>query len=1085
MRRFLFVLSAFALLAAGPAHAGEARLLRMPDIHGDTVVFVYAGDLWTVNRAGGTARRLTTFAGMERFPKFSPDGKWIAFTGDYDGNDEVYVIPAGGGEPRRLTWHPGSDQVITWSPDSREVYFRSKRLSPNRRYDRMFHVPVGGGWPEPVALPICERISFSPRGTDLAAYTELNREFRTWKRYTGGTAEDIWIYDFKANRSEKITDWVGTDRFPMWHGDRIYFNSDRENWKLNLYAYDVSTKAVTKLTDFKEYDVRWPSLGGDAIVFENGGWLYVVDLPDGTPRKIPVELSTDAVWARPALTRVSDLIGGASVSPSAKRVAFEARGDLFTVPAEHGDVRPLTADSGVYQRYPAWSPDGRWISCFSDATGEYELYVLPQDGSTPPRQVTSGSRSFRFSQAWSPDSKTVAFADKTWSLWTADVATGKTTRVDKSEVADITEYAWSPDSRWLAYVKLDDNNMGSIFLRARDGGEPVRVTGALTDDYAPAFSADGRYLYFLSNRHFNPTFGDFAFEYVLTDATGIYAVALAADTPEPFPPRSDEETPGAGDAQGGNKAGKSGDTEAKEVTVRVDPEGIGDRISEVPVPAGNYRDLAATGDKLFFLSREEAGGDDEDEAPRGGAVLKYFDTAKREVKTVLAGVRSYQLTPDGAKVLVQAGRSWAIVDAAEDQKPGDGTLDTSGLETVVDFPAEWKEMFVDAWRLERDFYYDPAMHGVDWPAMRERYEPLVAYVRYRDDLNYVIGELIAELSTSHTYVGGGDRPEVRRIGVGLLGADFEADRGAGRYRFSRILRLSNWDETVLAPLAQTGVEVHEGDYLIAVDGEPVTTDRSVYAWFQNADGKQVRITVNSRPSDEGGRTYTVKPVGNEIPLRYEAWVEANRERVYAATGGEVAYIHMPDTAMEGVKRFSRDFYNQTDKKGLILDGRYNSGGFIPDYMVDRLSRPFLGYWSNREGRDSRTPGAAIEGPKACVTNSWAGSGGDAIPYFFREAGLGPIVGTRTWGGLVGISRDIRLMDGGGVTMPDFGFWIPGKGWQVENHGVDPDHVVLNRPEEVMAGHDPQLEKAIELVKAALAAAPPAAKRPPYPDKSPR
>ncbi len=1093
MRTFLLVcgLAAVTLLTSAPdARAGEGRLLRMPAIHGDQVVFTYAGDLWTVGRSGGTARRLTTHDGDEDLARISPDGKWIAFTGQYDGNTDVYVMPAEGGEPRRLTFHPGADQVITWSPDSKEIYFRSSRMSSTRRYDRVFHVPVEGGWPEPVALPICERLSFSPQGTDRAAFTWLNREFRTWKRYRGGTAEDIWIYDFKRQKSSRVTDWEGTDRFPMWHGNTIYFLSDRENWKLNLWAYDVDTRQFSRVTDFKEYDVRWPSLGGDSIVFENGGWLYVLDLPDGKPRKIDVSLETDAVSARPELKNVSDLIGGAGLSPSAKRAVFEARGEIFTVPAEHGDVRRLTSTPGVYERFPAWSPDGRWVSYFSDETGEYELYVRPQDGSGEPRQVTHGRSSFMFSQKWSPDSRKIAFPDKTWSLFWVDVESGKVTPVDKSEIDDIREYAWSPDSQWLTYVKLDPNDYGSIWVHSLDSGKGARVTDRLTDDFSPGFGPDGKYLYFLSKRHLNPTFGDFAFEYVLEDASGLYAVSLAKDTPRPFPPLSDEETPKSEDSgkakEGakGKKQDKDEEASAESVPVMIDVDGLAGRVSEVPVPAGDYSDLIPADGKLFYLSRGSADAGDEG-PPRGHDELLYFDSDKREVKTVLVGIGGYELTPDAAKVLYRSGPTWGIVDASENQKVGDGRLDTGGLMTVVDPRAEWHEIFVDAWRLERDFYYDPGMHGLDWKAMRARYEPLVDHVGSRADLNYVIGELIGELSTSHTYVYGGDQPEVRHVNVGLLGADFSLDRGAGRYRFAGILENSNWDEDVIAPLARPGVDIHEGDYLIAVDGESVTADRSVYAWFQNLAGKQVKLTVGPSPDGKNTREATVTPIGSEGALRYEQWVAANRQRVYDATDGRVAYIHMPNTAMAGVKRFSRDFYNQTDKEGVILDGRFNSGGFIPDYMVDRLSRPFLGLWSRREGRDFRTPQAAIVGPKVCVTNSWAGSGGDAIPYFFREAGLGPIVGTRTWGGLVGISRGIRLLDGGSVTIPDFGFWIPGKGWQVENHGVDPDYEVINLPEELAAGRDPQLEKAIELVKAELAKTPPRAARPSYPTRNDR
>ncbi len=1079
----LFFAAVVLLGLAMPAGAEEGRLLRTPDIHGDQVVFVYAGDLWTVNRAGGEAMRLTVHEGRERTPKFSPDGKWIAFTGDYDGNPDVYVIPSTGGEPRRLTFHPGNDEVVEWSPDGKEVYFRSRRLSPTYRYNRVFHVPVEGGFPEVFPLPICERISFSPRGTDLVAFTELNREYRTWKRYKGGTAERIWIFDFASNRSREITGWEGTDRFPMWHGNTIYFNSDREKGKLNLYGYNTETEAVTKLTDFAEYDVRYPSLGGDAIVFENGGWLYVVDLPDGTPKKIDVQLYTDAVNARPALTNVSRDVQGGAISPSAKRVVFGARGELFTVPAEKGDVRQITRTPGVFERYPTWSPDGKWIAYFADATGEYELYVRAQDGSGEARQVTHGGKSFRTGPVWSPDSKKVLFADQTWSIFFADVESGKVTKVDHSDVTEIEDYAWSPDSRWVAYAKADLNNFPAIWVYSVDGNETERVTDSQYPDYSPSFGPEGKYLYFLSDRHYNPTFNSYAFEYVLRDATGLYALALTKDTPRPFPPESDEETPAEDDSGKDEKKDEEkdkGDEGDGEVTVSIDFDGILDRLSEFPVPPGSYGHLTATEGKTFFVSSSGA----MDDGPGGGNALMFFDHEEREVKTALEGINGYELTPDGSKILYAAGGSYGIVDAAEGQSTHDGTLDLSELETVVDPHAEWAEMFRDAWRLERDFFYDPAMHGLDWNAIYERYQPLIPFVRHRDDLNYVIGEMIGELSTSHAYVGGGDYPDVARVGVGLLGAVYEPDARSGRYRFASIYTLSNWDEDVIAPLAQPGVEVKLGDYLIEVNGVPVTTETSVYAAFQNTAGRQITILVNDRPNADGAREYTVMPVRDEQPLAYEQWVEDNRQKVLDGSDGKIGYIHMPDTAFEGVKRFSRDFYAQTDKSGLILDGRYNSGGFIPDYVVDRLSRPFLGLWSRRYGDDFRTPGAAIIGPKVCVTNAWAGSGGDAIPYFFREAGLGPVVGTRTWGGLVGISHNIRLMDGGRVTMPNFGFWIPGKGWEVENHGVEPDYEVLNRPEEMMAGRDPQLEKAIDLAVEALKSVPPRPERPKYPVKRP-
>ncbi len=1088
------IISVLLLVLFNLALAEETRLLRFPDIYRDKIVFVYAGDLWTVSAEGGMARRLTSFDGYEVFPKFSPDGRLIAFTGSYDGNGDVYVIPAKGGEPRRLTYRPGTGQpsgglslddwVVDWFPGGKEILFRSAREAfPSRK---LFRISVDGGFPESLKLPEAGLASFSPDGGKIA-YNRKSREFRTWKRYYGGTAQDIWIYDLNTDAVKRITKWKGTDNFPMWSGDKIYFTSDREH-TLNIYCYDLKTEKIRKITHHKEYDVKWPSLGPGAIVYENGGYLYVLDLSTEKTKKISVEVPSERIFARPTWEKVDDLIFDFGLSPSAKRAVFSARGEIFTVPEEKGEVRNITQTPAIREIYPAWSPDGKWVAYLSDKTGEYELYIRPGDGSGEERRITYDGQCFRFGPVWSPDSKKLLYSDKKLRLFYVDIDKKEPMLVDRAEVSEIHDYVWSPDNRWIAYSKNNPSYFASIYLYSLDKEKVYKITGELTDDFYPVFDPEGKYLYFISARTFSPIFSDFErSDYVYRNTRNIYLITLQADTLSPFAPESDEEKGGeekeGEDEEKEKEKGKEKKKEEKKPKeIHIDLENIDQRVVGVPIKSGNYMALSATEGKILYLALPPIWEYDGDGGPQNA--LRMYDLKEKEENTLISGIDAYRICSKGDKILYKSGNTYGIIEAKKGKnKVGDGKLNTSGMEMKVDPRGEWRQIFEEAWRLERDFFYDPNMHGVDWEAMKKRYGQLLPYVAHRWDLTYLIGEMIGELTTSHTYVGGGKMPKTKPVEVGLLGADLQPDKKSGFYRFKKIYKGENWKKDRRAPLTEPGVTVKEGDYLIAVNGREVHYPANPYQFLEKTVDKQVKIKVNDKPEAKGAREMTVKPAGSEYMLRYLDWVERNRRRVEEATDGRVGYIHVPNTSLWGLNEFSRSFFAQTRKDGLILDVRYNGGGMIPDMFIEHLKREILSLWSPREGLLGRTPSTALYGHMVCIINEYAGSGGDALPYYFREAGLGPLVGTRTWGGLVGISRRIPLIDGGYVTCPEIAF-INLKGeWDVENHGVDPDFEVDNRPDLVIKGGDPQLEKAIEVIMKKLKEEPKTLpERPKYPIK---
>ncbi len=1053
----------------GKPNPKDMRLLRSPDIHGDTIVFGYAGDLWTVSAAGGQARRLTGSVGYQINPKFSPDGQSIAFTGNYDGNNDVYTIPAVGGEPVRLTWHPGFDRVIDWQPDGQAVRFQSGRESRTGRDQQLFTVPIDGGLPTRIILPTGGLSSYSPDG-DKIAYNRISRERRTWKRYKGGMAQNIWVYDFKANTTDQVTDWVGSDNFPMWQGDKIYYTSDQTG-RLQIWVFDTVSREHRQITHHNEYDVKNPSQGPGAIVYENGGYLYVLDLATEKTRKVTVSLYSDNVLTRAKVQSVGNRIGGGSLAPDAKRVAFEARGDIFTVPAEKGNVRNLTATPGVRERSPSWSPNGKYVAYLSDETGEYEVWLRTADGKEEPRQLTKGSKTYKMNLDWSPDSKHLLLNDAAMNLWLVDADNGKLKKIDQSVGGEINEWDWSPHSGWVAYAKTEENGFRSIYVYDVAGNKTHRVTGDFTDDSAPCFDDDGDYLFFVSGQHFNPTLGGYDLKPIWANMDGLYLVTLRGDVEHPFPPESDEVAVTGDEDKDEDKADDKKkdddedeeDEEEAEQPIEIELAGLADRMIALDVTPGNYYSLQFTAGKLFYMSRPFVAGGGRGNQGATSSIM-VFDMGDREAKTALKGAVGYDLAANGEKLLyAMRGNKFGIVDAKADQKPADEPLRVGEMSARVDPRAEWREMFRDAWRQERDFFYDPGMHGVDWDHMYERYGQLVPYVAHGADFSYVLGELIGELSSSHSYVRPGEMPRPKRVAAGLLGCTFALADGADRYQFGRVYTEVDWNAGTPAPLNAPGQEVAGDEYVISIDGIELKAPMNPYSLLDNKVGKQVVLEVAARADGKDSREVTVVPIASEFALRYEAWVQGNRRKVDELSDGKIGYLHLPNTAVGGQVGFAKGYYPNLRKEGLIIDERFNGGGFIPDFFMNILRQKLVNLWKPRYGQDWRTPGTAFLGHLAMISNGYAGSGGDALPYYFQYYELGEVIGTRTWGGLVGISRGIQLMDGGSVTFPEFGLFNVNGDWDVENHGVEPTIPLDNLPDQEIAGRDPQLEKAVEVL----------------------
>ena len=1053
MRKLITILAVLATATAVSAQERLTRLLRQPDIHGDQLAFVYAGDLWIASARGGDARRLTSDDGMEYFPKFSPDGRWIAFTGDYSGSRQVFVISAEGGAPRQLTFYNDvgplpprggiDNRVLDWTPDGKFILFNPHRLPWSDRMPAHYIVPFEGGMETALKIPEGSAGSYSADGKKLA-YTAIEREFRTWKRYRGGRAQDVWIYDLASNKAEQITDSKYTDNQPVWIGDTIYFTSDRENGRLNLWAYDLRTKQTKKVTSHDDYDVLWPSGDRSSVVYENGGYIYRFDHASQKSERIPIRVYGDFRNTLPYFRNVKDNIEGYALSPTAARALFVARGDIFTVPAKEGEIRNLTQTPGIRERDANWSPDGKWIAYLSDKTGDYEVYVRPADNATNERQVTTNARAWRFTPLWSPDSKMLAFSDKDHALYVLDVASGKVTPVDKDEYGDITHYRWSPDSKWVTYTKLNAARFGSIYVYNVADNKVSRLTSGQTDDNEPVFDPKGRYLYFTSNRDFNLTFSSWEFNYVYTDPTRVYVGILSADGPALFLPQSDEEKASAPPAPEPKKDDKA------PVVVKIDPAGFENRVRAIPGGSGVYNTLSAVANGVLYIK-----GDDDDRS------LKLYNIDDRKEETVLETVRGYDLSPNNEKIIARIGPNFAIVAAKPGQKPAESTLKLDTMQMKVDPRAEWQQEFTDAWRILRDWFYDPNMHGLDWNAIRAKYGQLVPFVGHRADLDYILGELAGELNAGHVYVGSPAELNANRVDNGLLGAEIVADSGV--FRIAKIFPGENWHEAFRSPLTEPGVKVKEGDYILAVDGVPTKGVDNFYRLMENKANRVVTLLVNSKPEVAGAREEKVRPVKKETNLRYLDWVASRRAYVEKASNGRIGYMHLPNTGAEGNRELFKGFYPQVEKEALIIDDRYNGGGFIPDRMIELLDRPVLSYWARRNLKPNATPAYAHVGPKAMLINGYSASGGDALPYYFRKRKLGTIIGTRTWGGLIGISGNPDLMDGGSISAPQFRFFDTEGMWAVEGVGVEPDIEVVDRPDLVAAGHDPSLEAAVKLL----------------------
>jgi tricorn protease len=1218
-------------------HAG---MLRFPDVSQTHIVFSYANDLWLAPRAGGVATPLASPAGQEVFPRFSPDGQTIAFAGNYDGNQDLYTIPVDGGVPVRITHHPGGEVLCDWIPGERLLFFTAE-MGPYRRIAQLFSVSSEGGLPEQLPVPYGARGAVSPDGQWLA-YTPHNRDSATWKRYRGGMASDIWLFHLEDHVSKQITDWEGTDSFPMWHGDTLYYLSDAgPNHRLNIWAYDMGGGGHRQVTHFADYDVKWPAVGpgpngGGEIVFQNGSDLYLLDLRTEQARTVEILIPGDRPKIRPQTIDAKDFIFDWDISSTGKRAVFEARGDIWTVPAKQGPPRNLTRTAGVAERNPSWSPDKKWIAYFSDATGEYELYITQSDGKGETRQLTEDGRVFRYNPTWSPDSKHIAFSDYSGAMYLYTIESDETKLIDQDPFARILQPRWSHDSRWITYGKTCDNQQSAIWLYELETQEQHQVTSGFFNDYSPTFDRQGDYLFYASARSLgDPIYEDQGGSYVYAGTGTLIAVPLRADVEYPWAPESDEETweaeadkgdkhkekdqekeadaekvedkaeqheaedksgeeakddgvtgvwegsingdeplppegltftltlrlsngsvtgslsagPYSGRIIGGSYDRQTGEltgslevdtgegTETFSITatiagesmtgsvtgtdfnatftasrtskdvpeeeeaeeekeavkkIEIDLEGFELRGLQLPVGRGRYGGLSVNDkNQLIYASYDVPGSGK-------SAEIKLFDLddEKKEEKTVVSGTGSYAISADGKKLLVRSGDTYAIVDAKAGQKL-DKKIPLEGMRKTIDPREEWRQIFTDAWRIQREFFYAPNMHGVDWEAVREQYGKMLDDCASRDDVSYVISEMISELNVGHAYYLGGSTDRGPRVSVGMLGCDFELHDGA--YRIKKIYRGAPWDSDARGPLSQPGVDVKEGDYLLAVDNVPLDTSKDPWAAFQGLAGRTVMLTVSSKPTldeEQGGdektgatenaetddnpdakadekpeqegdeeaekepREILVELMGSEGDLRFRAWIEHNRAYVEEKSGGKLGYIYVPDTAFDGQREMIRQFYGQRDTAALIVDERWNGGGFSPARMIEMLNRPVTNYWVQRHGRPNPAPGDAHQGPKCMLINGMAGSGGDAFPYYFRKAGIGPLIGTRTWGGLVGMSGNPRLIDGAYMSVPTFAFYETDGTWGVEGHGVDPDIEVIDDPAKMVDGSDPQLDAAI-------------------------
>ena len=1073
--RLLQLAGCVSLILCAGATAQGTRLVRHPTISRDLIAFEYAGDLWTVSRRGGEARRLTSTAGLEIDPYFSPDGSQIAFTATIAGNTDVYVVSSEGGDPKRLTFHPALDRVRGWTPDGKRIVFATVRKSaPQQSYFQLWTIGVDGGMPESLPMPRAFSAAYSPDGRRIA-YEELTTAFvpdwyesSMWRHYRGGRTQPVRVMNLADNSVEKLPWDNSNDTLPMWVGNTIYFLSDR-NHTTNLFGYNTDTRQVKQLTQHNDFDVMTASAGPDALVYEQAGYIYLFDPKAGKAQKLDIEVKADFPWARPQFKKVISMIRNSALSPTGARAAFEARGEIFTVPSEKGDYRNLTLSSGAHDRSPVWSPDGAQLAWLSDATGEYQLMIGDPLGLSKPRALALPSTAFFSDPSWSPDGAYILIQDNHNNLWTIEPSSGKSTRIDTDEYPDPRrqfDASWSPDSKWITYSKNLPNHLKAIFIYSLADKQTHQITDGMADSVSPAFDAGGKYLYFLASTNYGPSTGWLEMSSIDRPVRrAIYLTVLSATEPSPLlPESSDEPAPTPTPASEATPRPQPAAAAPPQTpNVRIDFENVGQRILAVSIPAGDYSDLSAGPAGTFFYSEPILTVSQQGPPSRR---LQRFQIKDRAAAPFLEGIRSYSLSNDKKKLLYQGsaggGTTWGIVptDRPSPVKVGDGVLNVAQLQMKVEPRAEWEEIYRETWRIQREYFYDSKMHGADWQAIYDKYRPFVDFVNHRADLSYVIAMVGGELTVGHSYLlGDGDVPGEDPVNVGLLGADYSVENG--HYRIKKIYTGENWNPELRAPLSAPGIQVNEGDYLLEVNGRSVSSSDNLYSLFEGTANRQTLIRVNTSPSLAGSRIVTVVPVANEDGIRTRAWVEDNRRTVDKLSSGRLAYVWLPNTAGPGYTSFTRYYYAQQNKEGAIIDERYNHGGQVADYIVNELDRKLMGYFAQRDGKPATSPIAGIYGPKVMIINESAGSGGDALPYMFHLRKLGPLVGTRTWGGLVGTLGFPPTIDGGGITAPNLAFYdLTGK-WAVENEGIPPDIEVEYTPAAVIKGHDPQLERAVQ------------------------
>ncbi len=1075
LRKFFLFLILASFFYYAYSQQTEARLLRFPSVMGNQVVFTYAGDLYTVPLQGGVARRLTSDIGYEMFAKISPDGKYIAFTAQYDGNTEVYLMPSDGGVPKRLTYTATLDRddvadrmgpnniVMTWTPDSKNIVFRSRCHSYNSFRGQLFTVSINGDMPKEIPILDGGFCSFNKDGTKLA-FNKIFREFRTWKYYRGGMADDIWIYDFKRDTAYKLFENTAQDIFPMWYENKIFFLSDRDRI-MNLFVYDLQTKKVKKITHFTQYDIKFPSIGGDKIVFENGGFLYYYDIKQDTVKKITVYIKNDYANATKRFVDASKYIRSFSTSPDSKKAVVAARGDIFIVPLKKGVTKNLTNTNGVHERNVVWSPDGKYIAYISDKSGEFEIYIQVADGSQPPIQLTDNAQTYKFSIKWSPDGKKIAWYDKLLRLRYIDIKTKKITDVDKSDQWEISQFNWSPDGRYITYLLPRHDGYGIIYIYDTKTGEKHKITEGWYMASEPNFSLDGKYLLFASSRDFSPIYSDVEWNAIYKDMERVYLVLLNKNVSNPFAP-------------GYEPDGTDTVSNPLNVKVNIDFDGIENRIIGLPIRSANYSDIYEFNGKVYYS--EYIHTDDEN------SVYLYDLNEKKE--TLLGKDFDFYLSWDGKKMIFKKDDKYGAVDLPSDKIDFENAdyYDLSNMQVYVDYHKEWAQIFDEVWRQMRDFFYDPNMHGTDWKKIHHQYALLLPYVNHRNYLTHISGEMIGQLNVGHAYVGGGDRPEIKKVYTGLLGARFQKDKKTGYFKVVKILKGANWSKNIISPLTVPGVDVKEGDYIIAINGVPTNTVNNIYSLLVGKADKETELTVNAVPTTKNARKVVVVPLKSEAELYYYNWVQNNIRKVDSATNGQVGYIHIPDMLSHGLNEFTRLFYPQIRKRGLIIDDRGNGGGNVSPIIIERLRRQMIMQSMARNIKKGwPVPEETHIGPKVMLINEYSASDGDLFPYQFKAYKLGTIIGKRSWGGVVGIRGPLPLIDGGYLYKPEFGhFSKDGKKWIIEGHGVDPDIVVENNPADAFKGKDAQLEKAIEVIKEQIKNYPDSLTSvPPFPDKT--